>query len=43
VDDYVNAGIGESFNITDKITIEAWIKPTVMGSYNTIVAKGRVL
>jgi hypothetical protein len=41
VDDYVNAGSGESLNITDKITIEVWIKPTVMGSYNTIVAKGR--
>jgi len=27
VDDYVDAGSGASLNITNMITIEAWIKP----------------
>ena len=39
VNDYVNAGNGASLNFGDKITIEAWFKPSVMRRH-TIVNKG---
>jgi len=38
-DDYVDCGNDESLNITDAITIEAWIKPTTWASYRYPVSK----
>ncbi len=32
VDDYVNAGNGQSMDITDKITLSAWVNPSSWGS-----------
>ncbi|MDD3926151.1 MAG: LamG domain-containing protein, partial [bacterium] len=40
VDDYVNCGSGSSLNITDKLTIEAWIKPDTRSGYHVIACKG---
>jgi prepilin-type N-terminal cleavage/methylation domain-containing protein len=41
VDDYVNCGNDNSLNLTDAITIEAWVKPnTITGGDDTIVSKG---
>lgn len=39
-DDYINAGNDSSLDITDSITISAWIKPAVTSSWNTVVVKG---
>lgn len=39
LDDYGNCGAGPSLNITDAITIEAWIKPTDTGAIMTIARK----
>jgi hypothetical protein len=41
VDDYVDCGNGASLNITDAITIEAWVKQTSANSYAAIVTKGQ--
>jgi len=38
VDDYVNCGNDASLNITNAITISAWIKSTKTTDYNTIVS-----
>ncbi|MBU4205102.1 LamG domain-containing protein, partial [Patescibacteria group bacterium] len=43
VDDYINAGNDTSLNITDAITIEAWIKLNAAGNHPMIVTKGNVL
>ena len=47
INDYVDAGSGESLDITDAITIEAWINPAVVaptlkGSYHTNGEAGRI-
>lgn len=39
VDDFVEALDDSSLNITDGITIEAWVKPNEIVSYHTIVSK----
>ena len=39
VDDYINCGAGASLNITDKLTIEAWIKPDTRSNYHVIACK----
>ncbi|MDD3926900.1 MAG: LamG domain-containing protein, partial [bacterium] len=39
VDDYVNCGAGSSLDITDKLTIEAWIKPDTRSNYHVIACK----
>ena len=38
VDDYVDCGNDESLDITDAITIEAWVKPVLDSDFRTIVA-----
>jgi hypothetical protein len=40
VDDFVNATDADSLDITDEITIDAWINTTAIDTYYTIVAKG---
>jgi hypothetical protein len=42
VDDYVNCGKGATLNITDTITLAAWINPTDVanGRHNIYIAKG---
>lgn len=42
VDDYVDCGNGASLNITDAVTLSAWIKPGDVGNgeHNPFVAKG---
>lgn len=42
VDDYVNCGNGASLNITDQVTLAAWIKPTdaANSEHNPFVVKG---
>jgi len=40
VDDYVGCGNDKSLNITDAITIEAWVKSNSISSYQHIVDKG---
>ena len=42
IDDYVNFGNGASLNITDQVTVSAWIKPDDAGNseHNPYVAKG---
>ncbi len=42
VDDYVNCGNGATLNITDTITLSAWINPTDVanGKHNPYIAKG---
>ena len=37
--DYVIVSDDDTLDITKEITIEAWIKPTAVGNYRTIVAK----
>ncbi len=40
VDDYVNVSDDASLDITDKLTIEVWVKPSIQDSdYNGIVSK----
>lgn len=39
VDDYIDCGNDASLNITDAITLEAWVKPPDVGGYRVIVAK----
>jgi len=39
VDDYVEVGSGASLNITDAITIEAWVKPIDKGNYEIVFSK----
>jgi len=39
VDDYVDCGNDESLNITDEITIVAWVKPVSFSTYNFIAKK----
>ncbi|MDD3926772.1 MAG: LamG domain-containing protein, partial [bacterium] len=39
VDDYVNCGAGSALDITDKLTIEAWIKPDTRAGYHIIACK----
>jgi len=41
VDDYVDAGNGASLDITDAITVEAWVKPMqdTIGIYRGVVTK----
>jgi len=34
--DYINSGNDESLNITDEITIEAWVKPIITGQHGII-------
>jgi hypothetical protein len=40
--DYVDCGAADSLNITDKVTLSAWIKPNTMANsaYQTFVSKG---
>jgi len=38
-DDYVKVDYNDTLDITNEITIEAWIKPTAVSGYRTIVAK----
>lgn len=37
--DYVNCGSGASLNLTDAVTVEAWVKPAVANAPHTIVFK----
>ena len=37
--DYVNCGNDESLDITDAVTISAWVKPNVVSDYKEIVRK----
>jgi len=39
VDDYVDCGSDESLNITDEITLEAWVKTSETGTQKTIIVK----
>jgi hypothetical protein len=39
VDDYVNCGNGASLNITDVITLEAWVKPTSLSETSAYIDK----
>jgi len=39
IEDYVNCGNDSSFNITDEITVAAWVKPANVTSYQLIVSK----
>ena len=40
VNDYVNAGNGASLNITDAITVEAWVETNLLSDYGIIATKG---
>jgi hypothetical protein len=40
-DDYVDCGNDPSLNITDAITVMAWVKRECLGSYKGIVSKGK--
>ncbi len=37
--DYVDCGSGDSLGITDAITIEAWVKPNLLGTWGHIAGK----
>jgi hypothetical protein len=39
VNDYVNCGSDESLDITEAITVEAWVKSNTVAGYHAIVAK----
>ncbi|HHE76850.1 MAG TPA: LamG domain-containing protein [Candidatus Parcubacteria bacterium] len=41
VDDYVDCGNDESLNITDEITIEAWVKGIYSGDSKGLICKGQ--
>ncbi|MDD3926445.1 MAG: LamG domain-containing protein, partial [bacterium] len=40
LDDYVNCGSGANLNVTDKLTVEAWIKPDTGNDNHAIARKG---
>ncbi|MBU4373509.1 MAG: LamG domain-containing protein, partial [Euryarchaeota archaeon] len=42
VDDYVDAGNGAGLDITDAITVEAWVKPITLGGWKRILQKCNV-
>jgi hypothetical protein len=40
INDYINCGNDHSLDITDAITIEAWVKPNELSKIQTILSKG---
>ncbi|MDO8509514.1 MAG: LamG domain-containing protein, partial [bacterium] len=39
IKDYLNAGMGDSLNLSQAVTFETWVKPESSGVYKTILAR----